>query len=136
MHRILIVDDNESQLTALGEILCKSSNIYIPPIDIVLAGTGDEAWDVLNRTDPNEERIHAIISDYRMPGKLNGIQLLNTIRESGMFRGMPYVLMSADFGEEEFEAKAAICEPTAILRKPLDATTVRKTVSQILQDLE
>ena len=66
-HVIMLVDDEEHNLTALSSLLRDD-------YDIITATDGDKGLELL-KSYPNPERIHLIISDQRMP-ELSGVEFL------------------------------------------------------------
>lgn len=85
--RILHVDDEKILLK-----LIKSYLEYVSTkIEVISVTEPFEALQILNK-----QQYDAIISDYQMPG-LNGIELLNFIREKGITT--PFILLTA---EEQF----------------------------------
>ncbi len=67
-HRVLIVDDEASVLSALRRLLRRE------PYALITANSGEEALGILE-----EEPVRVVISDQRMPG-MTGIELLGEIR--------------------------------------------------------
>lgn len=67
MSRILIVDDEPPIRALLGEYMHQSG------FDVVLAGSGSEALDALDR-----QQFDLLMSDVRMPG-MNGLELLTEV---------------------------------------------------------
>ena len=61
---VLIVDDQESIRLALSRILAKEG------YEVVLAGEGEEALEILRR-----KKVNVMLSDLKMP-KMDGVQLL------------------------------------------------------------
>lgn len=64
---VLIVDDEEHNLTALKYVLA-------PHYEVLTASDGQEALELL-QNDPDPHRIHLIISDQRMP-RMTGVDFL------------------------------------------------------------
>lgn len=72
MHTILLVDDEESNLSTLSHTL---SEYY----EVLTAKDGQEALELI-QNEENPDRIHLIISDQRMP-QMTGVELLKeTVR--------------------------------------------------------
>jgi len=68
--RILCVDDEPNVLKALGRIFLDDD------YEIVLAGSGAEGLDILQKSEP----FQVVISDYRMP-VMNGVEFLKAVYE-------------------------------------------------------
>src|SRR5687767_13239400 len=81
--RILVVNDNSTQLELMSVLLAKAG--FIP----ISAGCGSEALEVAAR-----ERPELIISDVTMPG-FDGIELCRRLRADRRLRAVPVLLVSA-----------------------------------------
>jgi two-component system cell cycle response regulator len=71
-HTIMIVDDEEAQLSSIKSMLLEYYNI-------ITARDGQEALDIIKKMEQPEE-ISVIISDQRMP-KITGVQFFEKIKE-------------------------------------------------------
>ncbi len=71
-HTILLVDDEEHNLTTLSDLL-------VDHYEILTAQSGFQALELLETND-NNEKIHLIISDQRMP-KMSGVEFLKASLE-------------------------------------------------------
>lgn len=86
VKNLLIVDDDIIDFMFLNRIL-RSTNL-----NIIYAKDGLEAWQLIN-----SEVVHYLISDIDMP-KMNGIELVNSIRSSNNFeiKEMPIIVISGN----------------------------------------
>jgi CheY-like chemotaxis protein/anti-sigma regulatory factor (Ser/Thr protein kinase) len=91
MARVLIVEDSPTQAQHL-QFLLEDAGYQVDT-----AANGRDAIDIMERDPPD-----IIVTDLEMP-KMNGIQLVETVRER--FSDIPVVLMTA-FGSEEVAALA------------------------------
>ncbi len=116
--RILVVDDEESLLRAIGRKL-KSIGY-----DVYLEGDGAKAVALLD-----ERTFDAIFSDIDMP-KMSGIELLQTVRQRDL--DVPVVLMT---GNPDLRTAVAAVEHGAIqyLIKPFDIDEIDKVVSRAVR---
>lgn len=69
LHRVLIVDDEESILRSVQRLLRNQ------PYEVVTAGGAKEAIAIFER-----ETVHLVMADHRMPGR-TGVELLREIRD-------------------------------------------------------
>jgi len=69
MIKILVVDDEESVLSALKRLLLRKG------FEVEIAPGSQEALDTLDRFRPD-----VVVSDFKMPG-MNGAQLLATVAQ-------------------------------------------------------
>ena len=84
MKKVLVVED-DSPLCWLLETIMR--NTY----EVTVVNNGLDAWSLLSeRSIPD-----VIISDLAMPG-LDGIELLENLSESGLFRNIPVIILSGD----------------------------------------
>ncbi len=83
--RILIVDDNSTNLAVLGEILERHG------FDILVANSGEMAIDVAVQQVPD-----VVLLDVMMPGGMNGFDTCRALREHATLRSVPVLFLSAD----------------------------------------
>jgi CheY-like chemotaxis protein len=91
MSRVLVVEDSPTQSQQIQFLLEDAG------FDVLTAGHGLEALQVLQRTPPD-----IVVTDLEMP-EMNGLQLVEAIRRD--FATIPVVLMTAH-GSEEIAALA------------------------------
>lgn len=89
------------------------------------AGDGVEAFDLLKR-----QMVDLMIVDINMP-RMDGIELIRTIRADEYLKGLPIVLLTTEKREEDMkmglEAGANI-----FLNKPLEPVLLRRKVEGLL----
>ncbi len=84
MKKVLVVED-DSPLCWLLETIMR--NKY----EVTVVNNGLDAWSLLSERNIPD----VIISDLGMPG-LDGIELLENLSESGLFRNIPVIILSGD----------------------------------------
>ena len=84
MKKVLVVED-DSPLCWLLETIMR--NTY----EVTVVNNGMDAWSLLSERNIPD----VIISDLAMPG-LDGIELLENLSESGLFRNIPVIILSGD----------------------------------------
>lgn len=89
--RFLVVDDSKIILSAVRNILTNR----IGSDEVLLAKNGQDALSILK-----EHKIDIIISDWHMP-KLDGLQLLEEIRNNNELRDIPFIMMSTHGNKED-----------------------------------
>jgi len=82
MKKILVIEDDIPLCWLLEKILS-------PSYDVVIMNNGLDAWCWL--TDNNFPDL--IISDIKMPS-LDGVELLENLRSSGLFKDIPVIILS------------------------------------------
>ena len=78
MKRVLVVDDEEDMLWMLQRNLNKG----MPDVEILSAGSGEEALAVLS-----DKSVELVITDINMPG-MNGLDLLSAIKTTKPLTGV------------------------------------------------
>ena len=114
---LLLVDDDEEIIMMLSRMLKDSAD------KILIAYNADEASEVLKR-----ERVHAIVSDLKMPG-ITGIELLKKLRAEKNY--VPFSVLSA-FGIEDVTAEAIVSGALDFVEKPFDQESLKKLVNEML----
>lgn len=121
MKSILIIDDS-----ATTRSMIKSAVEEIEDIDIFEAPTGFEALKILP-----SHTLDMIFMDINMPD-INGLELINFIKNNDRYKGIPVVIVSIESSEEDREKGMAL-GALAYLTKPFKAEEllglVKKTLS-------
>jgi two-component system chemotaxis response regulator CheY len=84
MRKVLVIEDDGPLCWLLKKIM---HNKY----DVIIMNNGMEAWSWLS--DGNIPDL--IISDIEMPS-LDGIELLENLNNSGLFKNIPVIMLSGD----------------------------------------
>ena len=114
---ILIVDDEPVNLDSICSYLQQDN------YELVRAGNGREAWSMLE-SDP--QHFDVIILDRSMPD-VNGIQLLNNIRQHDAMEQVP-VVMQTSTNEDQDIAAGMRAGAYYYLTKPYDGDTLKTVV--------
>ena len=117
MTRILVVDDDRSQAEEFGALLGKAG------CDVMLAGNGREALDLLGRELPD-----VVLTDLDMP-EMDGLELVQAIRRD--YPALPVILMTA-MGSEDVAVKALHHGAASYVRKRNLAKEIVQTVGSVL----
>src|ERR1700712_529280 len=89
MRKVLIIEDDRPLCWLLKKIM---HNKY----EVIIMDNGMEAWSWLS--DGNTPDV--IISDIEMPS-LDGIELLENLNNSGLFKNIPVIMLSGDENPEK-----------------------------------
>ncbi len=117
MTRILVVDDDHSQVEEFGVLLRNAG------CDVTLAGNGRVAMDLLRRDLPD-----IVLTDLDMP-VMDGLELVQAIRLD--YPALPVILMTA-MGSEDVAARALHQGAASYVRKRNLAQEVVRTVGSVL----
>jgi CheY-like chemotaxis protein len=103
--RVLFVDDEPLTRDVFG--------IYLKTVgvDVTLASDGAEALRVARQTRP-----HVIVLDLRMPGDLDGYEVIRALRASRETASIPILLFTGAIGAEAGPASDRGAD--AVVRKP------------------
>ena len=118
--RILFIEDDPDVREATTLIL------RLKGYDVHAASNGEEAYASLAG---NEEAPDLILSDFRLPGRENGAQVVQRVRTL-VAREVPAVFMTGDTSEARIrETRMAYCE---VLRKPIDGDKLLRALGKAL----
>ena len=121
MAKVLIVDDKESNLFVLENVLKRLA------VQIVKAATGDEAL----RATLNHDFALAIL-DVQMP-VMDGYELANLLRSDERTRGIPIIFMSAVYSDEPYVFKGYEAGAVDFITKPFVSEVLLSKVRVFLE---
>lgn len=105
--RVLVADDDASMRAVLKSMLTHAGH------DVVLAASGREALELSLEVQP-----HIMITDWLMP-EMNGIELIQALRQTRVGRGM-YMLLLTGLGDEDKLVEAFEAGVDDYMAKPLN----------------
>ena len=114
--RILVVDDEENDRTALSKILTHDG------YNVASAGNGMEALNYLRSKD-----VELIITDLNMP-EMNGLMFL---RELNRIHPASNVIMITAYGEVESYLEAMTLGAFEYINKPVKYDDLKKIINKI-----
>lgn len=118
MNKILVIEDDAPLCWLLEKIL---RGRY----EVIVMNNGLEAWSWLS--DGNN--CDLIISDVKMPS-LNGIELLENLSNSGLFKNIPVIMLS---GLEDSQEQCLELGAFAYLVKPFEPQKFLGEVNRALE---
>src|SRR5690349_18438919 len=120
---VLVVDDSAAIRKILQRVLRQTGmSIRI----IHEAGDGQEALDLLAA-----HRVELILTDINMP-KMDGLQMLASIKSSPHWRDIPVVMITTEGGETKV-AEAVKLGAAGYVRKPFTADQIKEKLAGILE---
>jgi two-component system, chemotaxis family, chemotaxis protein CheY len=120
---VLIVDNSAAIRKILQRVLRQTG---LPIKVIHEAGNGEEALAVLK-----EHKVHLILSDVIMP-KMDGLQLLASLKASSEWAQVPLVMITTEGGESKV-AEAVRLGAAGYVRKPFTADQIKEKLAGILE---
>ncbi len=118
-HRILVVDDDKTNLQIVRDVLEKS-------YDLQLAISGETALRFVARRRPD-----LILMDLMMPG-MDGKETMRLIRAEAANRDIPFVFLTASQNPEE-EAACLSMGASDFITKPIVPSVLERRISRILE---
>jgi two-component system chemotaxis response regulator CheY len=120
---ILVVDDSAAIRKILQRVL-RQTGMSIGTI--YEAGDGQEALETLRK-----QKIDLVLSDINMP-KMDGLQLLASVRASAAWRDIPVVMITTEGGETRV-AEAVKLGASGYVRKPFTADQIKEKLAGFLE---
>ena len=122
MKTVLVIEDDVSLRWLLEKIIGRDYKVKA-------LKNGFEAWYWLM------EGNHAdlIISDIKMPG-MDGLELLENIRLSGLYSTMPFIILSGN-DDPASEARAKKLGVSAYITKPFEPVRLAEMAGNIIEDI-
>ena len=120
---ILVVDDSAAIRKILTRVL-RQTGMAIQTLHE--AGDGQEAMSVMA-----EHRIDLVLSDINKP-KMDGLQLLASLKASAQWHDIPVVMITTEGGETKV-AEAVRLGAAGYVRKPFTADQIKEKLVGILE---
>ncbi len=120
---VLIVDDSAAIRKILQRVL-RQTGMAIRTIHE--AGDGEEALEVL-KAHP----VQLVLTDINMP-KMDGIQLLASVKSCPQWRSLPVVMITTEGGETKV-GEAVRLGAAGYVRKPFTADQIKEKLAGILE---
>ncbi len=120
---VMVVDDSAAIRKILTRVL-RQTGMAIQTIHE--AGDGEEALALMA-----QHRIDLVLSDINMP-KMDGLQLLASLKASPQWRKVPVVMITTEGGETKV-AEAVRLGAAGYVRKPFTADQIKEKLVGILE---
>ncbi|MGL6227533.1 MAG: response regulator [Thermoguttaceae bacterium] len=120
--RVLIVDDNPTDRKVLGQI----AHTLASQIDT--AENGEQAISMMLSAITEGKAYDVVLIDWKMP-RMDGIETIHKIRESGDFVNPPEILMASAYDKSECMRQAVGLGIAGFLVKPITAEAFRDALS-------
>lgn len=128
--RVLLVEDNDDH----AELVIRQISEHATPVQMTRVADGQEALDYLFRqgkfTSPNESpRPDVIFMDLRLP-KVDGLDVIKTLKESEDLRKIPVVVLTTSEAEQDI-ARAYVNHANSYVVKPVDFQKFRDLMNEL-----
>jgi CheY-like chemotaxis protein len=117
--RILVVDDNETNLDLVGRIL------QMEGYEVITAENGAAALQKVDRM-----KVDLAVLDMMMPS-MDGFELCRRLRQLPACVDIPVIMLTASYGNEE-KLQAEEAGANALLGKPFDMDILRTQIKALL----
>jgi signal transduction histidine kinase len=117
---VLVVDDNQANLTAMEAVLASLD------VDVTKAASGEDALKHLLQQD-----FAVVLMDIQMPG-LDGFETTELIRQRDRTRHTPIIFVTAIFTDDNSAQRAYALGALDFIRKPFDEGVLRAKVSALV----
>ena len=114
--QILYVEDHFNNMLLVKRIVMSEGH------DFLTAADGESGWTLAQERQPD-----LIFVDLRLPGEIDGFELLRRLKSDPRLKSIPAVVLTAyGLGDAESEAAKAGCDD--FLHKPADIRQVRAVI--------
>jgi len=120
---VLVVDDSAAIRKILQRVL-RQTGMAIG--EIHEAGDGQEALALMA-----EHPVHLVLSDINMP-KMDGLQLLASLKNSANWKNIPVVMITTEGGEAKV-SEAVRLGAAGYVRKPFTADQIKEKLTGLLE---
>ncbi len=123
---VLAVEDNEDDITLMKRIFQKQ----MPDYTIRYISDGEEALDYLKSKQFKEELPRLILLDIKIP-KVNGLELLRSIRKYEEYKSIPVVMLSSSDRDDEIQLSYHL-GANSYIEKPKSFTELSKALPAMI----
>jgi two-component system chemotaxis response regulator CheY len=118
VNTVLYVDDAKSMRKLVELVLSKE-------FELTMAENGQQAYEIIEK-----QQFDAIISDINMP-VMNGLQLLEKIRENESSKFTPVLMMTTE-ASDEMKAEGKRLGATGWIVKPFDPEKLPSIIRRVI----
>ncbi len=122
---LFLVEDNRADADLIRRVLLKND----PGMTIELARDGEEALERLQAWDGQFPRPMIVLLDLKLP-KINGLQILKTIKEDPHLRILPVIVLTSSSQSEDIHQAYALGANSYIV-KAIDFDAFSEAINMI-----
>jgi CheY-like chemotaxis protein len=123
-EQIIVAEDSPPNRKILSHLLEKLG------FEVLSCENGELAWQAILKEENN--RIIAVLSDVMMP-VMDGIELLKNIRESGPYKNVPVVFVTA-VSDKEYIFQAKNLSVSGYILKPVTFQRVQAKLQELFPE--
>ena len=123
MKTVLVIEDDLPLCWLLEKIIGRDHKVKV-------LHNGFEAWYWMKAGNVPD----LIISDIKMPG-MDGLELLENIRLSGLFRNIPFIILSGH-DDAAYEEQAQKLGLSAYITKPFEPTHLAEIIGRVFEGMK
>lgn len=116
---VLIIEDETSVRTALGRLL------KLRGAGVIGVATGNDAIILVNQQDVRPD---LVLSDYNLPGSMNGVESIKAVR-AALAWNVPAIVMTGDIRSETIEAIAS--QGVSVVVKPVSSDELLQLIQRL-----
>ena len=116
---VLVIEDESDVRTALNRLLGAKG------ISVVGVATGSDAISLINEHELNPD---LVLSDYNLPGPINGVESIRLVR-AALEREVPAIVMTGESRSKSIEAVAS--QGVSVLVKPFLADDLMQLINSL-----
>jgi PAS domain S-box-containing protein len=119
--RALVVDDSRTARQTLKRILESLK------LEVALAGSGQEALQILEREAAAGKKIDMVFTDWKMP-LMDGIETASQIKTNQTYAQVPIIIMVTAYGRNEVLQQAQQIGLDGFITKPISPSTILDSI--------
>lgn len=125
MYTVLVVDDEQIEREGISGML----NWFFPQVQILMAGNGEEALEIMRQEGM---QVDILLADIRMPF-MNGLKLSEIAKKENEDI---FIVLISSYGDFEYAQQAVRVHVNDYLLKPVDENEFCNVIRRALDNLE
>ena len=122
--RILYVEDHLNNMLLVKRIVGAEGHQFLSAVD------GEKGWEMILEENPD-----LIFVDLRLPGQVDGLELLRRLKSDPVRKHIPAIMITA-YGHADVRLKAKAAGCNGFLQKPADIRQIRRIIRNYLKKSE
>jgi two-component system cell cycle response regulator DivK len=122
--RILYVEDHLNNMLLVKRIVGAEGHQFLSAAD------GEKGWEMILEENPD-----LIFVDLRLPGQVDGLDLLHRLKSDPLRKDIPAIVLTA-YGRADAKVQAKTAGCNGFLEKPADIRQIRSIIRTYLKKSE